>query len=80
MTHLAKPGVTRNSEIQASETRNAIIRTLAERPGASIRELCVIVGKRSTSTVQHHLWKLEAQGKIVRDSCPLCRAPIWRRQ
>ena len=75
MTQLPKSEVTR---IQGAKTQHAIIRALAERPGASVRELCVLVGKASTSTIQHHLWKLEAQGKIVRDECPLCRARIWR--
>jgi DNA-binding transcriptional ArsR family regulator len=63
---------------QGEKTRAAIIRALAERPGATVRELCALVGKASTSTVYSHLNRLEAEGKIVRDDCPLCRAKIWR--
>lgn len=63
---------------QGEQTRAALVRALSERPGADVRELCVMVGRSSTSTVAHHLHILEAEGKIVRDACPLCRAKIWR--
>jgi DNA-binding transcriptional ArsR family regulator len=61
-------------------TRGAIIRALSSHPGATVRELCVMVGRSSTSTVYMHLTRLEAEGKIVRDDCPLCRGKIWRVQ
>lgn len=60
------------------QSRAALIRALAESPGATVRELCVKIGKASPSTVQHHLYKLEDEGKIIREECPLCRARIWR--
>jgi DNA-binding transcriptional ArsR family regulator len=75
---LAGVGRYKRSNDQGAQTRAALIRALSQRPGAQVRELCVLVGKSSTSTVQHHLNLLEAEGKIIRDDCPLCRGKIWR--
>jgi predicted transcriptional regulator len=69
---------TRTGNGTGEQTRNAMIRALSSRPGATVRELCVMVGKASTSTVYFQLNRLEAEGKIVRDNCPLCRGKIWR--
>jgi DNA-binding transcriptional ArsR family regulator len=75
---LSGVGRYKRSPDQGEETRAAIIRVLAERPGASIRDLCTAVGKSSASTVYAHLHRLEAEGKIVKDQCPVCRAGILR--
>jgi DNA-binding transcriptional ArsR family regulator len=64
--------------VSGDATRAAIVRALSSHPGATVRELCVMVGKASTSTVYFHLNRLEAEGKIVRDDCPLCRGKMWR--
>jgi DNA-binding transcriptional ArsR family regulator len=77
---LAGVGRYKRSPDQGEQTRTAIVRALSQRPGSTIRELCVLVGKASPSTIQHHLNILEAKRKIVRDDCPLCRGKIWRVQ
>jgi DNA-binding transcriptional ArsR family regulator len=78
MSALTGVGRYKRPKDQGEQTRAALIRALAQRPGAQVRELCVLVGKASPSTVQHHLNVLEAEGKIVRDECPLCKARMWR--
>jgi DNA-binding transcriptional ArsR family regulator len=75
---LSGVGRYKRSPDQGQETRNAIIRALSQRPGAQVRELCVMVGRSSPSTVAHHLSILESEGKVVRDDCPLCKGKIWR--
>jgi DNA-binding transcriptional ArsR family regulator len=77
MSALAGVGWYKRPPDQGDKTRDALIRVLAERPGASIRELCDATGKQP-STVYHHLNRLQAEGKIVKDECALCRAGILR--
>jgi DNA-binding transcriptional ArsR family regulator len=74
---LSGVGKYKRSPDQGQETRNAIIRALAQRPGSTVRELCVAVGRSSTSTIQSHLHALEASGKIVKERCPVCKGPYW---
>jgi predicted ArsR family transcriptional regulator len=77
VTPLGRVGKYKRPRDQGDKTRSAILTILSLRPGSTVRDLCAEVHK-SPSTIHFQLNKLENEGKIVRATCDLCRAHIWR--
>jgi DNA-binding transcriptional ArsR family regulator len=77
VTPLGRVGKYKRPRDQGDKTRSAILTILSLRPGSAVRELCAETGK-APSTIHFQLNKLENEGKIVKEVCPLCRGRMWR--